>query len=85
MECVEAYFTCLRDAGVQANKARLPKSKLSVYLSGKVTDENFARHDDAKRLFLTQALDMKWWKDDNMWESEAFEEAKTFLTQLLAD
>ncbi len=85
LECVEAYFTCLRDAGVQANKARLPKSKLSVYLSGKVTDENFARHDDAKRLFLTQALDMKWWKDDNMWESEAFEEAKTFLTQLLAD
>ena len=66
-----------------ANEARLPKSKLSVYLSGKVTDEDFARHDDAKRLFLTQALEMKWWKEENMWDHPAFDQAKAFLKLLL--
>lgn len=85
LDCVNAYFTCLCDAGVKANEARLPKSKLSVYLSGKVTDEDFARHDDAKRLFLTQAVDMKWWKDENMWNKSTFDQAKTFLHQLLAN
>ena len=85
LNCVNAYFTCLYDAGIKANEARLPKSKLSVYISGKVTDEDFARHDDAKRLFLTQALDMKWWQDENMWDRRAFNDAKAFLTQLLAN
>lgn len=84
LDCVNAYFTCLYNAGVKSNEARLPKSKLSVYISGKVTDEDFARHDDAKRLFLTQALDMKWWNAENMWERPAFNDAKAFLTQLLA-
>ena len=55
LDCVNAYFTCLCHAGVNANEARLPKSKLSVYISGKVTDEDFARHDDAKD-FLRQLL-----------------------------
>ena len=85
LDCVNAYFTCLYDAGVNANEARPPKSKLSVYISGKVTDEDFARHDDAKRLFLTQALDMKWWEEKDMWNHPAFNPAKTFLRQLLAD
>jgi len=85
LDCVNAYFTCLSDAGVKSNQARLPKSKLSVYISGKVTDVDFARHDDAKRLFLTQALDMKWWHDENMWDKPAFDQAKAFLNQLLAN
>ena len=68
MDCVDSYFTCLSSAGVKANQARLSKSKLSVYLSGKVTDEDYARHDDAKRAFLTQAVEMKWWQDENMWD-----------------
>ena len=71
-------------AGISANEPRLPKSKLSVYLSGKVTDVDFARHDDAKRLFLTQALDMKWWDEEDMWNKPAFDDAKAFLRQLLA-
>ncbi len=85
LDCVNAYFSCLSDAGVKANEARLPKSKLSVYISGKVTDEDFARHDDAKRLFLTQALDMKWWRNEGMWNHPAFNLVKDFLRQLLAD
>ncbi len=84
LDCVNAYFSCLSDAGVKAKEARLPKSKLSVYISGKVTDEDLARHDDAKRLFLTQALDMKWWEEEGMWNKRAFDDAKAFLTQLLA-
>ena len=83
LDCVNEYFTCLRSAGINANRARLPKSKLSVYISGKATDEDFARHDDAKRLFLTQALDMKWWEEENMWNKSAFDDAKAFLRQLL--
>ncbi len=85
LDCVNAYFSCLCEAGVSANQARLPKSKLSVYISGKVTDEDFARHDDAKRMFLTQALDMKWWQEEDMWNKCTFDDAKEFLTQLLAD
>ena len=85
LDCVNAYFTCLCEAGVNANVARLPKSKLSVYLSGKVTDQDYARHDDAKRLFLTQALDMKWWQEEDMWSRCAFDDAKAFLKQLLDD
>lgn len=85
LDCVDTYFGCLVEAGVKPNVQRLPKSKLSVYISGKVTDVDFARHDDAKRMFLTQALDMKWWTDENMWNHPAFDDAKDFLTQLLAD
>ncbi len=68
MDCVNAYFRCLTEAGLNARKARLSKSKLSVYISGKVIDTQFANHDDAKRQFLTQAVDMKWWNEENMWE-----------------
>ena len=85
MNCVNAYFTCLGDAGINPNQARLHKSKLSVYISGKVTNEDFARHDDAKRQFLTQALDMKWWREEKMWDRPQFKPAISFLRQLLAD
>lgn len=85
LDCVDAYFACLSDTGIKPNTSRLPKSKLSVYLSGKVTDEDFARHDDAKRLFLTQAVDMKWWREEDMWNKPAFDDAKAFLSQLLAE
>ncbi len=85
LDCVDMYFGCLVEAGVKPNVQRLPKSKLSVYISGKVTDGDFARHDDAKRMFLTQALDMKWWDEEGMWDKPAFEDAKAFLKQLLAD
>ena len=85
LACVDSYFACLRDAGITANQARLPKNKLSVYLSGIVTDEDYARHDDAKRLFLTNAIEMKWWEEQDMWNKCAFDDAKAFLAQLLTD
>ena len=85
LDCVNAYFDCLCEAGVTINDARLPKSKLSVYISGKVTDEDHARHGDAKRLFLTQALDMKWWDEEDIWNHPAFDPAKALLSQLLAN
>ena len=85
MDCVDSYFNCLCNAGVKANQSRLSKSKLSVYLSGKVADKDYARHDDSKRAFLTQAVEMKWWKDENMWDKCAFDDSKTVLQQLLAD
>ena len=63
----------------------MPRSKLSVYISGKILDEKYATNDDSRRWFLTQAVEMKWWQDENMWEREAFNDAKAFLQQLLED
>ena len=84
-KCVDGYFICLERVKLKSKQAREPRSRLSVYISGKIVDERFATNDDSRRWFLTQAVDMKWWEDENMWERPTFDEAKAFLTQLLAD
>lgn len=84
--CVDAYYACLeQQAQLKIQKAREPRSRLSVYISGKILDSNYATNDDSRRWFLTQAVDMKWWKEEDMWNKCAFNQAKAFLTQLLAD
>lgn len=84
--CVDTYFACLeQQAQLSLQEAREPRSRLSVYISGKIVDKRFATNDDSRRWFLTQAVDMKWWQDENMWDKPQFEPAKAFLTQLLAD
>ncbi len=84
-KCVDEFYACLGDkAQLNLRQARMPRSRLSVYISGKILDEKYATNDDSRRWFLTQAVDMKWWNDERMWERSAFTPAKTFLTQLLA-
>ncbi len=84
MDCVDEYICCLNRASLELKAARESRSKLSVYISGKILAEEFATNDDSRRWFLTQAVDMKWWADENMWDKPAFDDAKAFLLQLLA-
>lgn len=84
--CVDAYFACLEtDAHLSLREAREPRSRLSVYISGRIVDEKYATNDDSRRWFITQAVDMKWWEEEDMWNKPAFDNAKAFLHQLLAD
>ena len=84
--CVDAYFDCLeQQAQLELQEAREPRSRLSVYISGKILDSKYATNDDSRRWFLTQAVNMRWWASENMWNNPAFDDAKAFLSQLLAD
>ena len=85
MNCVDEYLKCLCNDGLKFQAARKARSRLSIYISGKVLDKKNANNDDSRREFLTQAVQMKWWNDENMWDNCVFDEAKAFLTQLLAD
>lgn len=84
MDCVGSYLECLRSQGLNLQRAREARSRLSIYLSGKVLDKRYANNDDSRREFLTQAVEMKWWREENMWHRPAFHDAKAFLGQLLA-
>ena len=85
-KCADTYYACLETkAKLKPQEARRPRSRLSVYISGKILDMKYATNDDSRRWFLTQAVEMKWWQDENMWDKSAFEDAKTFLKQLLDD
>ncbi len=83
-DCVDGLYSCLDKAGLTAREARITRSRLSVYISGKILDEQYATNDDSRRWFLTQAVEMKWWREENMWDRPAFDDAKAFLAQLLA-
>lgn len=81
----DEFYSCLEDkAKLSPQEARQPRSRLSVYISGKILDTKHATNDDSRRWFLTQAVNMKWWNEEELWQRSAFNPAKTFLTQLLA-
>ena len=85
-KCTDAFFACLeKEALLKLQEAREPRSRLSVYISGKIVDKKYATNDDSRRWFLTQAVHMKWWNESNMWAKPEFKEARDFLQQLLAD
>ena len=81
--CVDAYFNCLRENKIGVSQWKLPKARLRAFVTGKnVSDE--ATGDDSDKLYLSDVFRMSWWQD-SFWERPAFEEAKAFLNQLLAD
>ena len=83
-KCTDAFYDCLeKKANLEIQEARDPRSRLSVYISGKIVDKKYATNDDSRRWFLTQAVDMKWWREEDMWNKPAFDDAKAFLEQLL--
>lgn len=84
MPCVNDYFACLTKIGLQIAANRASKSKLSVFISGKIVDSNQSAGRDVRRKFLREAVGMSWW-DDELWEHESFNDAKAFLQQLAAD
>lgn len=86
MTCVEDYFTCIQntETNVDFAKNRLPKSKLAVFIAGKSADRNMATVPDVKRRLLHNIYSMTWLPDD-FWNHPAFDAAKAFLKQLLAE
>ena len=86
LPCVNSYFKCIEDADPNADfsHSRLPKSKLAVLIAGKSADRNKANVPDVKRRLLHNVYGMNWLPAD-FWDHPAFDDAKAFLTQLLAD
>ena len=86
MCCVDKYFKCVKEnhPDSQVARNREDKNRLNVLLSGKLVLRDLARSKDATRELPRYMYNMKWW-DDNTFDDAAFDDAKTFLRQLLAD
>ena len=85
MACVDEYISCVeltQHADIATN--RLDKNKLRVFVAGKAVDKNEATNEDTKRNLLRNIYSMSWLPAD-FWENNAFDDAKAFLKQLLAD
>ena len=81
--CVDSYFECLR-ADDQTIPIAIPsKARLRTFITGKNVGSN-AGGNDAGRSYLSDVFRMSWWKPE-FWDHPAFNDAKDFLTQLLAD
>ena len=84
MPCVEDYFDCLSKFMKNVSQERMSKSRLSVFISGKIIDMDEANNRDSKRKFLREAVAMNWWHPD-LWYHPKFKPIETFLKQLLDD
>ena len=84
MPCVDDYFACLTKGGVQIAPNRASKSKLNVFITGKIADREQITRSDARRKFLREAVAMTWWRPE-LWEHESFNDAKAFLQWIAAD
>ena len=82
-KCVDRYFRCLRDEHIPISQVRLPKARLRTFITGKNIDSE-SEGDDSDRQYLSDVFHMSWWRDD-FWNHPTFDDAKEFLTQLLAD
>lgn len=81
--CVDTYFDCLR-ADDQTIPMPIPsKARLRTFITGKNVGSD-AGGNDAGRSYLSDVFHMSWWRAE-FWDRPAFNEAKTFLAQLLAD
>ncbi len=82
MPCVESYFDCLTPLMTNISEERKSKSRLSVFVSGKVIDMDETSNRDSKRKFLREAVAMNWWKPE-LWRHSKFKPIEDFLRQLL--
>lgn len=85
MDCVDKYFECAKEKHPESEVARNreDKNRLSVFLAGKLVLRDLARSKDATRELPRFMYNMKWW-DDSIFDDAQFNDAKTFLHQLLA-
>ena len=81
--CVETYFDCIRKSKIDVRQHKLPKARLRAFITGKNVSED-AAGDDSDKLYLSHVFHMSWWQDD-FWQHSAFDSAKAFLRQLLAN
>lgn len=83
--CVEEYFNCLPSVGLSIEDGRRAKSEIGVFISGKVVDPKESTPRDSRRKLLSDIYRLKWWKDNNLWDDDNFNDAKKFLKQLVTD
>lgn len=81
--CADEFFECLQRSDIPVAKHRLPKAKVRVFISGKNAAVS-AVGDDINRQYFSDIYRMSWWQPE-FWDHPAFNNAKTFLHQLLAD
>lgn len=85
--CVESYFACLAEAGVQAKPQRVNKTAVRLYLrthalallDGKNTDEAVLSRD-ADKTHFTNIFQMAWWS----WDAPELEQIRNFIGNLTA-
>jgi hypothetical protein len=91
MPCVDAYFACLEQAGINAKPQAEPKAIMNVYMAAlslyqaqmrayieaRKVDES-ATNKDRKRGYLSDIYGMSWWS----WDKDAFARIKDYLIQL---
>ncbi len=81
--CVAHYFGCLQNEGVSIVPSKVSKARLRTFITGKnISTES--EGDDSDKGYLSDIYKMSWWQDNNVWQHQAFDEAKAFLAQLLA-
>ena len=85
--CVKEYITCVKETYKNSEIARNreDKNKMQVLVGGKMIVRDLTRSQDASPDKVPHIYSMKWWKDEKIWENDAFDQAKEFLTQLLDD
>lgn len=81
-KCVDMYFKCLRDESIGISQERLPKARLRTFITGKNIGSE-SEGEDSDRQYLSDVFRMSWWRDE-FWDDPTFDQAKDFLTQLLA-
>ena len=62
MSCVNDYYDCLTEIGINISKERRSRNKLSVFISGAAVDTDYATNRDSRRKFLREAVAMQWWR-----------------------
>lgn len=83
MRCVDDYFACFTEAGIQPIANNIPKAKVRVFIAGKNADAQQSIEDDRKKGYVSDIFSMTWWRDEH-WMHPAFDSAKAFLRQLAA-
>lgn len=83
--CVESYFNCLPEVGLQIEEDRRAKSEVGVFISGLVVDPTEAKPADSRRKLLSDIYRLTWWKNNNMWDDDIFSDATKFLQQFVED
>ncbi len=81
-KCVDNYFDCLSESDVAIAQEKLPKARLRTFITGKNVGSD-SEGNDSDRQYLSDVFHMSWWRDE-FWDHPTFDEAKAFLTQLLA-
>lgn len=83
--CVDNFFHCLSETGIDLKTHALPKLKLRALILAKQADHaatnNKETRDDV--LSIANMISMKWWQQQSgVWSNPSFDKLKNFLQQV---